>query len=470
MRYYLMTLGCQMNLSDGERIHTVLKEMGLTEVPSDEDAEVVGIIACSVRQKAIDKVYNQIARWNRHKNHRNLITFISGCILPDDRERFLKLFDLVFPMSEVGLLPEMIRSFGVVSAASLQLPSEVDEHITNHVTAGTFRGRGIPVNDQIFSLWNIRPDYRSRIEAFVPIQNGCNKFCTFCAVPYTRGREVSRPSGEILRQVQDLLDKDYKSITLLGQNVNSYGQDKPGKEMSFARLLQEAGELARSSGRECWIYYTSPHPRDMTVEVFEVMAGYPNLAGQVHLPMQSGDDKILVKMNRNHSMDRYRELVGMVRSILPDATLFTDIITGFTGETEEQHLNTLRAMEEFRFNMAYIAQYSPRPGAASYRWEDTVPGEVKKARFHQLNQALEKSATAHNAAMIGKPVRVLVTGPGRKPGTLKGLTEGKVNIRFRPGRDVTVGTFTDILVTGSNGMSLEGEPVQEKAVHPAEER
>lgn len=465
MRYYLMTLGCQMNLSDGERIHTVLKDMGLKEVQSDDDAEIVGIIACSVRQKAIDKVYNQIARWNRQKNRRNLITFISGCILPGDRERFLKLFDLVFPMSEVGDLPEMIRSSGVVTAASLQLPWEASDHNITGLSSGSLNGKGIPLNDRIFSLWNIRPDYRSAFEAFVPIQNGCNKFCTFCAVPYTRGREVSRPSGEILRQVEDLLAKDYRSITLLGQNVNSYGQDNPGKEWDFARLLREVGELALSSGKECWIYYTSPHPRDMTGEVIDVMARYPNLARQVHLPMQSGDDKILVKMNRNHTMERFRELVGMIRSKLPEATLFTDIITGFTGETEQQHQNTLKAMEEFRFNMAYIARYSPRPGAASYRWEDTVPGDVKKARLHQLNHVLEKTAAEHNAAVIGQTLRVLVTGPGRKPGYLKGLTEGKVNIRFPSAPGASIGAFATIQVTGSNGMSLEGAPVHAEAAH-----
>ena len=448
MRYHLKTLGCQMNLSDGERIHAVLKEMGLHQAESENQAEVVGIIACSVRQKAIDKVYNQIARWNREKNHRNLITFISGCILPDDRERFLKLFDLVFPMSEVLSLPDMIRSSGIVTPASLKIPASLKAHET-----------GIPVNENIFSLWNIQPDYQSDFEAFVPIQNGCNKFCTFCAVPYTRGREVSRPSGEILEQVKELISQDYKSITLLGQNVNSYGLDKAGKEVSFAVLLRQVGEAAAETGKECWIYYTSPHPRDMTDEVIDVMAAYPHLAKQVHLPMQSGDDRILVKMNRNHSMDRYRELVRTIREKLPRATLFTDIITGFTGETDLQHRKTLNAMEEFEFNMAYVAQYSPRPGAASYRWEDTVSREIKKQRLHQLNEVLERTASAYNRKLVGTTLRVLITGNDRKPGYLKGLTEGKINIRFPASRQGLSGSFVDIRVSGSKGLSLEGEMI-----------
>jgi tRNA-2-methylthio-N6-dimethylallyladenosine synthase len=450
MQYFLITLGCQMNLSDGERIHTVLKGMGLQQATSEEEAQVVGIIACSVRQKAIDKVYNEIARWNREKNHRNLITFISGCILPDDRERFLKLFDLVFPMSEVMALPDMIRSSGIVTPASLKIS---DKDLSTS---------GIPVNENIFSLWNIEPEYQSEYEAFVPIQNGCNKFCTFCAVPYTRGREVSRPASDILGQVKELISQDYKTITLLGQNVNSYGLDKAGKEISFAQLLKKVGEAALESGKECWIYYTSPHPKDMNEEVIDAMASYPHLANQVHLPMQSGDDKILVKMNRNHSMERYRNLVTSIREKLPEATLFTDIIVGFTGESEAQHLSTAVAMEEFEFNMAYVAQYSPRPGAASYRWEDTVSREVKKERLHQLNEILERTASAHNAKTMGKVVRVLVTGNGRKPGYMKGLTEGKINIRFQASQLGLTGSFVDVRVTGSNGLSLEGELVPVK--------
>jgi tRNA-2-methylthio-N6-dimethylallyladenosine synthase len=445
MRYHLITLGCQMNLSDGERIHAVLKEMGLVQTDSESEAQVVGIIACSVRQKAIDKVYNQIARWNKSKNHRNLITFISGCILPDDRDRFLKLFDIVFPMSEVNDLPGMITSFGVATPASLKLPV-----------------KGIPRNEQIFSLWNIQPDYQSTFEAFVPIQNGCDKFCTFCAVPYTRGREVSRPSGDIVNQVRDLIQQGYKSITLLGQNVNSYGLDKKGKELNFAQLLREIGKAALQLDQMCWIYFTSPHPRDMSDEVIEAVAAFPHLANQIHLPLQSGDEKLLVKMNRNHSMEKYREIVRSIRQKLPDATLFTDIIVGFTGEKEDQHQHTIAAMKEFRFNMAYVAQYSPRPGAASYRWEDTVSKEVKKRRLHDLNTVLLETASEYNSQTIGKTVLVLVTGSDRKPGYMKGLTEGKINIRFPAMRNDMVGTLVHLKVTGSNGLSLQGEMASAK--------
>ena len=215
--------------------------------------------------------------------------------------------------------------------------------------------------------------------------------------------------------------------------------------------------MARISGMDCWIYFTSPHPRDMSAEVIDAMATYTHLAKQVHLPLQSGDNKLLVKMNRNHSVEQYRKIVRYIRDKIPQATLFTDIIVGFTGETEIQHRHTMEAMKEFSFNMAYVAQYSPRPGAASYRWEDTVSRELKKERLHDLNEILLESASRFNEAMVGQTDRVLVTGADRKPGYLKGLTEGKINIRFAASQRNLVGQFLNLKITGSSGLSLEGE-------------
>ncbi len=440
MYYHLITLGCQMNISDSERMHTIIRGMGYIYTENEEEANLLGILACSVRQKAIDKVYSRIYKWNRWKNDRNLVTFISGCMLPADREKFLKLFDLIFPMSEAGGFPAMIREYGVVTAAG-------------------FNGNplSIPANDHIFSLWNVQPAYRSDFEAFVPIQNGCDKFCTFCAVPYTRGREVSRPSEEILNEVRKLIRAGYKSITLLGQNVNSYGFDKKGKEITFAELLENIGMAGDASGREFRVYFTSPHPRDMKPEVIDVMARYKCIARQVHLPLQSGDDRVLIRMNRKYSVNDYREIVNYIREKLPDATLFTDIIVGFSGETEEQYRHTVDALKEFEFNMAYIAQYSPRPGAAAYRWEDDVDKEEKKRRLHDLSEVLAEVSARYNKSLIGKRLRILVTGKDRKPGYLSGMTEGKINVRFPSSRDSLIGKFTDIRITGSTEFSLEGE-------------
>lgn len=471
MKYHIISLGCQMNQSDTERVRTVLQAMGLSPTDHEDEAQVLGVIACSVRQKAIDKVYTRIAKWNKAKNRKSLITFVSGCILPTDRERFLKLFDLVFPMSELPSLPEMISQYGIVTPAGLQQldsghdtlmrPAQSDAHrsllkVVDSPLPGT---NGIKLNpaEDIDHFWKVEPSYSSNFEAFIPIQNGCDKFCTFCAVPYTRGREVSRPSREILDELKQLVDKDYKSITLLGQNVNSYGLDKKGEEVSFPQLLEQIGEFGEHSEKDFWVYFTSPHPRDMTDEVIEVIAKYKCLAKQIHLPVQSGDDKVLMRMNRKHGMDKYRHIVHTIRRLIPEATLFTDIIVGFTGETEAQFENTRSIMAEFKYNMAYIAQYSVRPGAASSRWDDDIPQLVKKERYHKLTQELTKHSQAYNNALIGKTIKVLVRGKDRKSGYLSALTEGKLVVRFPSEDEGLIGQFVWLTISSAAPLSLEGE-------------
>jgi len=442
MKYHLITLGCQMNISDSERVSAVLEQMGYVPTDNEEEATLLGMLACSVRQKPIDKVYNKIARWNRWKNSRNVITFLSGCVLAADKEKLLKQFDIIFPMSELSQFPDMIRNYGVVNAASLKAPKPV-----------------MPKNEHIIDLWHIRPKYQSTYEAFVPIQNGCDKFCTFCAVPYTRGREVSRPSADILGEVSHLVNQGYKSITLLGQNVNSYGFDKDGEEVTFAELLRQIGAYGKASKEEFWVYFTSPHPHDMTREVIEVIAEYPCLAKQIHLPMQSGDEKVLIKMNRRHSMDKYRRIVADIRELIPQATLFTDIIVGFTGEGEAAFEHTIEAFHEFKFNMAYIAMYSPRPGAASYRWQDDVPQEVKKDRYHRLSEVMKEHTHAFNEKMIGRKVRLLINGTDRKTGLSTGLTEGKLTVRLDRKAPELMGQIVDAKITSAADFSLSGELV-----------
>ncbi len=485
MKYCLVPLGCQMNLSDSERIRSVLEELGYERTDVEEEANLLGIVACSVRQKAIDKVYSKIHRWNEWKQEKHLITFASGCILPADREKFLKRFDFVFAIQELPQLPDMILQYGVVSPAAVEASyRDADRPTATEPTtepagpgsaggpdeggasalaadfaAAVTDGPGDPRKD----YWRIRPTYTSSFEAYVPIQNGCDKFCTFCAVPYTRGREVSRPSAEILAEVQELVDRGYKAITLLGQNVNSYGLDKRSSEITFPELLREVGELGRRSGRKFWVYFTSPHPRDMTDEVLEAIAEYEHLAQQIHLPIQSGDDKVLMRMNRNHGTDRYREIIESIHRILPEATLFTDIIVGFAGETEEQFERTRAAMEEFRYNMAYIAMYSPRPGAASARWEDDVPQEEKKRRHAELSEVLKRISHEYNRSLIGTEVTVLVEGRDRKPGHLTAKTEGRLIVRFPGDDEALIGSFARLRITDCAELSLTGKLVRAEA-------
>jgi tRNA-2-methylthio-N6-dimethylallyladenosine synthase len=448
MKYFILNLGCQMNQADSERIQSVFGKMGLERTDDEAQAGVLGVVACSVRQKGIDKVYSKIHEWNERKASENLVTFVSGCILPADKEKFLERFDLVFAISELAQVPDAFRQYGVVTPLS-QFTGEVLVP-----PEPTVKDRlGISSLDP---FWKVTPTYSSTFEAYIPIQNGCNKFCTFCAVPYTRGREVSRPSADILAEVKTLVAKGYKSITLLGQNVNSYGLDKKGDELSFAQLLAEVGRFAEEGGHRFWTYFTSPHPRDMTRDVLETVARYPALAKQINLPLQSGDDHVLIRMNRNHTMDRYRAIVADIRELMPEAALYTDIIVGFTGETDEQFWNTKAAMEEFRYQMAFIAQYSPRPGAASARWDDDVTPDTKKQRLQDLTEVLRTTALEYNRRLIGQTVPVLVEKADKKPGFLAGRTEGRINIRFASSDQNLVGRFVDVKIASAVPFSLEG--------------
>ncbi|OQY31794.1 MAG: tRNA (N6-isopentenyl adenosine(37)-C2)-methylthiotransferase MiaB [Spirochaetaceae bacterium 4572_59] len=435
MKYYVLTLGCQMNISDSERLKTVFDHMGFVQTELEEEADILGVVACSVRQKAIDKVHSRIHLWNKWKKDRNIITFATGCLLPADKKKFLKSFDLVFETNDIAGLPEMISQYGIVTPAGLNHHHEQKE------------------------FWDIDPSYNSPYEAFIPIQNGCDKFCTYCAVPYTRGREVSRPSDEILNELDRLLDRGYKSITLLGQNVNSYGLDKTGNELSFAQLLEKVGEKGDQSEKPFWVYFTSPHPRDMTRDVLEVMSRYKCLAKQVHLPLQSGDNEILKKMNRKYSLEDYRKIILDIRELMPEATIFTDIIVGFTSESDEQFENSRRALAEFHYNMAFIAAYSPRPGAASALWDDDISQEIKKERLHILSDVFIKSAGEFNEKLVGRKIPVLITGRSRDGKKYSGLTEGKINIQFPGEGEDRIGQFHQVKVCESTGLSLTGELV-----------
>jgi len=440
MKCCVVTLGCQMNQSDSERIRSVIEGIGYEMTEIEEEASLIGVVACSVRQKAIDKVYSKIQKWNKWKNDRPLITFVSGCILPADEVKFLKLFDLVFRMNELPELPNMLGQCGVTTEFSVRNPlGELHRE------------------DERTDFWQVNPTYTSSFEAYVPIQNGCDKFCSFCAVPYTRGREVSRASDDILAEVQKLIDRDVKSITLLGQNVNSYGLDKQGEEISFAELLRKIGEMGNQSGKDFWVYFTSPHPRDMTRDVIEAIADYDCLAKQIHLPVQSGDEKLLRRMNRNHNAEDYLKIVDDIRELLPTATIFTDIIVGFAGETDEQLENTAELMLKVQFNMAYIAKYSPRVGARSARWDDDITPQQKSERLARLTEILKRTSLAHNEGMVGKAYRVLIDGKDRRmEGALTGRTEGKLPVRVLNATEDVIGSIQTVTITSAAELSLTG--------------
>lgn len=468
MRYHLVVLGCQMNISDSERVKSVIEGMGYTYTDSEDEADMLGIISCSVRQKPIDRAYGRIHKWNRIKNKRNVITFVSGCVLPDDKKKFLKLFDFVFDMSELNDYPNMLKEYGIVTPISLQhsLGNPDNEEaakpsvpIAPKLTLNRANLKPIdeksllPSNKHILQLWNVKPHYESDFEAFVPIQNGCDKYCSYCAVPYTRGREVSRPSNDVVAEVKILIEKGYKSITLLGQNVNSYGLDNKD-EISFAELLEQIGQLGDELKQKCWIYFTSPHPRDMSRDVVEAISKYDIFGKQIHLPLQSGSDQVLIKMNRKYNVDRYRESIAYIKELVPQATIFTDIIVGFTGETEEQFMQTMDSFDEFQFNMGYIAMYSPRPGAKSFKWIDDIPKDTKKDRFQRLTEKLKSISGKYNHSLIGKEMDVLVRTTERKTGYLSGHNEGKIVTRVLSKDTDLIGQIVKGRVIEASGFSI----------------
>lgn len=434
MKYHLVVLGCQMNISDSERFRSLLNSVGFEETDKEEDANLLGIIACSVRQKAIDKVYSRINLWNKWKKERHLMTFASGCLLPKDTSKLLKLFDFVFETKDVANLPDMIRQYGLSNPSIINMHDSTQEE-----------------------FWSLSPIQKSKIDSFLPIQNGCNKFCSYCAVPYTRGREESRPSQEIIEEFEKFLNTGSKTVTLLGQNVNSYGLDKKGEEISFAKLLSKLGEIADNSKKEIRIYFTSPHPSDMTDDVLDAMAKYNSIAKQIHLPLQAGDEEILRRMNRPYNLDRFASIVDSIREKMPEATIFTDIIVGFPGESEEAFNMSIEAMKRFKFNMAYIACYSPRPGAVSFKWEDDIPQAEKKRRLHRLGEELKITAQDFNKRYVGKKVRVLVDGESRDGKRFSGKTEGLVTIQWPKHNDIKLGDFVDIYVENIESLSLKGE-------------
>jgi len=458
MKYMVLPFGCQMNRSDTGRIRTILNSMGFeeSEFEDDPDLAIKGIIACSIRQKAVDRVYGKIRNWNASKG--KILTFLSGCFLPADGEKFEELFDLVFPIDMVSSLPEMIRA----------KTGDMSNAVLSDKPSGKSASGDLMTKERLENFWELRPVYSSKAEAFIPIQNGCNKFCTFCAVPYTRGREVSRLSTGILDELRSLIGKNYRSITLLGQNVNSYGLDKGDLELNFVELMKSIGKIGRETGKNFWTYFTSPHPRDMSGELLEVIAEYDVLAKQIHLPLQSGDDEVLYRMNRNYSLADYRRMVYAIRHTLPEATLFTDIIVGFCGETETQFERTLEAMKEFRFDMAYIAKYSPRPGATSERWRDDIRREVKERRFTEASEVLRKTASRKNRKLLAKKQRVLLCGEDERKDYSFGYTEGRIPVRLSlntdtaksPGKDIgnrtKVGEFAMVQIISTGSLSVEG--------------
>ncbi|MFZ2356530.1 MAG: MiaB/RimO family radical SAM methylthiotransferase [Candidatus Omnitrophota bacterium] len=321
-KYYIITFGCQANWADSERIARKLENFGYRIAKNKEKADLIVINACSVRQSAMDRVYAKI---NKFKNKKIIL---AGCVLPADRKK----------------LKEKVKE--------------------------------IWHPDEYFELIPLYPD--SSV-AYIPIMTGCNNFCTYCAVPYTRGRERSRPVEDIIKDVKKALKKEVKEIWLLGQNVNSY---KDG----FPKLLKTTNDIAGNFK----IYFMSSHPKDFSGDLIKAISECKKVSREIHLPVQSGDNTILKKMNRKYTVEHYKNIVKKIRKKIPEAKISTDIIVGFPGETKKQFQNTVKLAKEIKFDKAYIGKYSPRPGTVAAKLKDNVPLQEKKRRWKILNELINK--------------------------------------------------------------------------------
>jgi tRNA-2-methylthio-N6-dimethylallyladenosine synthase len=372
--YHIFTIGCQMNKSDSERIKGYLEGCGLSENPDLRAADVVVLTTCGVRQKAEDRIYGLIPDILEHNPVAKIV--LTGCLAlrPDVRERLEGKIAVWLPISD---LPKLASALGLAE--------------TNQEPAGSL------------TYLSITPDYESAVSAYVPIGNGCNNFCSYCVVPYARGREVYRPHQEIIAEVAGLLKRGYKEITLIAQNVNSY-KSPSDESIDFADLLTACDALPGT----WWLRFATSHPKDMSDKLIEAVAQGQHITQYFHLAAQAGDDEILRQMNRRYTAEHFLNLVKKIRAASPEATISTDIIVGYPGETDEQYQHTVNLMREASFDQAFIAQYSPRPGTVAAKKEDDVPRQVKKQRDEELNDLLRGTALANNQKFADRTLTVLV--------------------------------------------------------------
>ncbi|OGZ93088.1 MAG: tRNA (N6-isopentenyl adenosine(37)-C2)-methylthiotransferase MiaB [Candidatus Staskawiczbacteria bacterium RIFOXYD2_FULL_37_10] len=348
MKYHIITFGCQMNVSDSERIAGVLEGINFKKTSNINEANLIAVTMCSVRQSAVDRVHGLVQKFK--KLNPKIKTILTGCILEKDRKKFINSFDYVIDIKDIKKLPEILKISPTRQAQKLR-----DNVIFAHS-----------------NYLDITPKYSNEFSAAVPIMTGCNNFCSYCVVPYTRGREVSRQAKEIISEIKILSKKNYKEIWLLGQNVNSY---KDGKT-NFPKLLKMANNIP-GDFKLCFI---TSHPKDFSDELIKTMKNCKKLSKRLNLPIQSGDDEILKKMNRPYTVAQYKALVKKIRKAIPDISLSTDIIVGFPGETKKQFQNTVKTLKEIGFDMAFVNKYSPRAGTAASKMTDNVPWAEKKRR------------------------------------------------------------------------------------------
>lgn len=438
-RYWTITYGCQMNEADSEKINGQLEELGYLPGREMDEADIVILNTCSVRQNAEEKVYGKIGEIKPLKDKTpNLLIGIAGCMAQENRRKLIQRM----PIIDFVIGPYNIHDLKDIITEKLQHES--------HVVLTQMK----PSRVRDYST--LKASRKSDIFAWVPIMQGCNKFCTYCIVPYVRGRETSRTIEDIRAEVEALAAEGYKEITLLGQNVNSYGLDfKDGTDFSdLIRALDEVDGIER-------VRYMTSHPRDMTREMVDVMAASPKVARHMHLPVQHGDNEMLRRMNRGYTIEHFEEMVDYVREKMPDIVLTTDLITGFPGETEEMHRKTLDLLKKVRFDSAYTFIYSPRKGTPAASMEDQIPDDVKHRRLNEIMEVQNQISLEINREQEGKIVKILVEGPTRQDENhWFGRTSGNKMVVFPKSEDVAVGDLVRAKIDTAQTWLFKGEIVR----------
>jgi tRNA-2-methylthio-N6-dimethylallyladenosine synthase len=450
-KVHIKSFGCQMNVYDSHRMADTLAPGGYVESASPEDADLVILNTCHIREKAAEKVYSEIGRLRVMKDEaaldgRRMTIAVAGCVAQAEGKEIVRrasAVDLVVGSQNYHHLPDMLRRV------------EAGERVvdTEFPADDKFAALPAPAREQIA---------RRGVSAFVTVQEGCDKFCTFCVVPYTRGAELSRPVSAVVAEVERLADAGVREVTLIGQNVNGYhGVDSDGAPATLGKLLRR---LVKVPGVNR-LRYTTSHPRDMDADLISAHAELPELMPYVHLPVQSGSDRILAAMNRRHTAEHYLHLIDELRKARPDLAFSSDFIVGFPGEIEADFQATLKLIETVGFAAAFSFAYSPRPGTPAAEMGDQVPPDEKADRLHRLQALIARQQRAFNASFAGKKLDVLMEKPGRLSGQLTGKSPylQAVQVMAPPS---LIGTVVPVTVTHFGSNSLFGELLDRAVAHP----
>ena len=433
MKYFIEVWGCQMNEHDAETLSGIIEERGYSKAENYLEADLILLHTCCIRAKAEDKVIGRIGVLSKlKKKKKHLIIAVGGCMTQQEDvaryiEKRFKEVDIIYGTHNLNEFASLLES---AKADQKQIKAVSDSE-------------GMDIREYVPIKRN------DKLKAYVNIIYGCNNFCSYCIVPYVRGREKSREIKYIIQEVKELLDQGFKDITLLGQNVNSYGKDF-NDGTNFAKLLKELDVLG-----DYRLRFMSSHPRDFDEALIDVIKDSKNVCHQIHLPLQSGSDKIIKEMNRGYTKKHYLDLTDYIYKVLPDATISTDIIVGFPGETEEDFQDTLDVVEQVGYDQAYMFQYSIREGTRAAKMTEQVPEAIKKERFQRLLELQNKKSLERNNKMIGKTVEVLVEGFGER-NNLTGRTSGNKVVNFK-GVEKLTGKLVWVEITDANTWSLFGK-------------